>query len=183
LTDSPQAPQIPPVPPHDKKAVASLILGVISFLCVGLITGPIAVVLGLQSIRRIERQPAQYRGQGMAIAGTVCGGIAFFFYLLVAIGGITEDLIPYLQKQWGDTPDQSALNAGELAQDAQELHRMENGAFSDKLSELIPKVQGIVEDPNVTFTFGECNAAGYTYSTRHAEGRELHLFRSDWPGQ
>lgn len=70
-------------------AVASLIIGIISILTVGLLlVGAIlGLVLGLVALRRAQRQPAQYGGLGYAIAGIttsavgiMCGGL-----LLIAI--------------------------------------------------------------------------------------------------
>ncbi|MEF2968597.1 DUF4190 domain-containing protein [Paenibacillus sp. M1] len=73
------------VPPQAKtsgKAIASLILGIISLITlplggsivlgiIGFISGIVAIVFSSLSFKEIKR--GQVRGRGMAIAGLVCG--------------------------------------------------------------------------------------------------------------
>ncbi len=56
------------------KAVASLVLGLLSFLYT-LFTGVPAIILGALGLSDINRRRGRIRGRGMAITGIVCGGI------------------------------------------------------------------------------------------------------------
>jgi Domain of unknown function (DUF4190) len=65
----------PPIGPKKKgTAIASLIFGIGAF-CVPLISTILALLLGIQALRRIRRNPAEFGGEGMAIAGIVLGSV------------------------------------------------------------------------------------------------------------
>ncbi|MFV0316469.1 MAG: DUF4190 domain-containing protein [Microthrixaceae bacterium] len=73
-------------------AVASLVLGILSFFCVGLITGPIAVILGFVGRNKANKE-LNGNGAGMALAGIITGGIAFILslvFLFVVVLGSNE---------------------------------------------------------------------------------------------
>ena len=58
-----------------------MVLGILAIptCCCGLLGGPLAIaalVTGIVSLRKIRRQPEVWKGDGMAIAGIVTGGIA-----------------------------------------------------------------------------------------------------------
>lgn len=84
-----QAQQYPAAPPPtDGKAVASLVLGIVSiFLCLGIFSGIPAVILGHISLSNIRKSMGRIQGSGMATAGLVMGyiGIAFGLLILPAI--------------------------------------------------------------------------------------------------
>lgn len=77
-----------PLPPKTSgMAVASMVLGIVA-LCifsVGLLTGPIALVLGFLAINGINREPDRFKGKGMAIAGVVLGSIVVVLWLIIII--------------------------------------------------------------------------------------------------
>jgi Domain of unknown function (DUF4190) len=95
--ESPPAwvPPPPPVPfgragrPAQQQgiAVASLILGLISitfgWICGGPIFGLLAVVLGVVALTMIKRNPQQYGGKPIALAGLITGGIALLVNLAI----------------------------------------------------------------------------------------------------
>jgi prepilin-type processing-associated H-X9-DG protein len=56
------------------KAIASLILGIASFLCT-IFTGIPAIILGILGMRDVGRSGGRVKGQGIAIAGIVTGGV------------------------------------------------------------------------------------------------------------
>jgi hypothetical protein len=68
-------------------AVASLVLGIISIPTLGLlgIGAIIALVLGAIALKRMKKDPENYGGKGMAIAGIITSVISL---LLVAVFGI-----------------------------------------------------------------------------------------------
>jgi hypothetical protein len=76
-------------------AAASLVLGIVSitvgWCCsFGVLTGPVAVVLGIVSLVQIKNDPKKNGGKGMAIGGIVTGGlyilILLFIILIYGIG-------------------------------------------------------------------------------------------------
>src|SRR5438552_2171811 len=58
-------------PQTDGKAMASLILGILSVLCGSFITGIPAVILGHMSKTNIKRSLGRLKGDGMATAGLI----------------------------------------------------------------------------------------------------------------
>ena len=54
-------------------AIASLVLGILSVACFGLLAGIPAIILGHIAHNRARKQPDQYGGSGLAIAGFVAG--------------------------------------------------------------------------------------------------------------
>ena len=80
-----------PPPSTDAKssglAIASLVLGVISFFTLGLFgVGAIAgLVMGIVAMRRIRRNPSLYGGEGFAVAGIVMGCISVLTFGFVAM--------------------------------------------------------------------------------------------------
>ena len=85
----------PPAPPYPKSkqqslAAASLVLGIVSmtigWCCYfGVLTGPIAIVLGIVALSQIRKDPSQHAGKGMAIGGIVTGGLYFVFLALIVL--------------------------------------------------------------------------------------------------
>jgi hypothetical protein len=78
--------QPPPPPgytvaPQQGLAVASLILGIftitIGWCYVGVVTGPIAIVLGIISLVQIKNNPERNTGKPLAVAGIVTGATYF----------------------------------------------------------------------------------------------------------
>src|ERR1035437_9824330 len=59
--------------PQKGLAVTSLVLGILSLVCLGPLTGIPAIICGHIARRRSRQSPAQYSGPGMALAGMVLG--------------------------------------------------------------------------------------------------------------
>ncbi len=66
--------------PGKSFAIASLVLGILSFFCAGYIAGTLAVVFGF-----VARNKG-YRG-GMATAGMICGALGVVLMLVLQIAG------------------------------------------------------------------------------------------------
>ena len=67
-------------------AIASMVLGIVGLVtfCISFITIPcslLAIILGAVAMRKIKSH--KLKGQGMAIAGLVCGIIAMVFWVLI----------------------------------------------------------------------------------------------------
>jgi hypothetical protein len=85
--------QPPPPPsyaagPQQGLAVASLICGIftitIGWCCyLGVITGPVAIGLGIASLNQIKNNPDKFTGKPFAITGIVTGSLYFVFVALV----------------------------------------------------------------------------------------------------
>lgn len=73
------------------KAIASMVLGILSICCLGnFILGIPALILGILAIKQINRAPQKWAGSGMAIAGIVLGSIGTLLglVLLVQLGSM-----------------------------------------------------------------------------------------------
>ena len=66
-------------------AVTSLVLGILSLICLGILTGIPAIITGHFAHNRARRMPAQYGGAGMAIAGFIMGYLSILVTIVVAI--------------------------------------------------------------------------------------------------
>lgn len=66
-------------------AVASLVLGIVGLMCVGVILGPLAIWQASSAKRAISSDP-MYGGGGMATAGMVLGIISIVFGALWCVG-------------------------------------------------------------------------------------------------
>ena len=72
------------------KAITSLVTGIISIpgICcwpVGLILGVLGIVFGVLSRKEIAASNGQQKGDGMALAGIICGAVAIVLIALVLI--------------------------------------------------------------------------------------------------
>ncbi|WML56468.1 DUF4190 domain-containing protein [Neobacillus sp. PS2-9] len=70
------------------KAIASLILGILSIITVilpGVILGIIGLILGIIGLKEINGFTQQ--GRKMAVAGIICSGIGISFSILVPVIG------------------------------------------------------------------------------------------------
>jgi hypothetical protein len=81
----PPPPPAYPVAPQQSLAIASLVMGIISLtigLCcyLGMLTGPVAIILGIVALVQIKNEPTKYSGKGMAIGGIITG--VFYFVVL-----------------------------------------------------------------------------------------------------
>ena len=76
----------PQVPPQNcGLATASLVLGIVSFVCGGLITAILAIVFGKSAQRKIEESRGALTGDGLARAGRILGGINIVIFMIVII--------------------------------------------------------------------------------------------------
>lgn len=78
--------------PTSNEAIWSLVLGILSVTCLGLIAGIPAVILGNIAKKKIAASGGLIRGSGLATAGLVMGwvsiGLSAVFILLAIIGAI-----------------------------------------------------------------------------------------------
>ena len=62
-----------------------MVLGIVGILFFGIILGPLAIIFGSIAINRINEQPHELEGRGMAKAGIICGVIAVVIYIIAII--------------------------------------------------------------------------------------------------
>jgi prepilin-type processing-associated H-X9-DG protein len=65
-------------------AIASLVLGILSVTCLSVLAGIPALILGIMAILKIGKTPATLSGKGLAIAGTIMGGVSFALLPIMA---------------------------------------------------------------------------------------------------
>jgi hypothetical protein len=69
------------------KAIASLVLGLLSFLLC-LLTGIPALILGISGLAEINRSRNRVKGRGLAITGIILGSIGIFLVIPYLIGSV-----------------------------------------------------------------------------------------------
>lgn len=91
-TPNPGFPGNQPMPQSNKKAMWSMILGIISIVCCGILAGIPALILGNQAKAEIAASHGGQTGEGQAKAGVILGWISIaltivgiLFYVLAAI--------------------------------------------------------------------------------------------------
>lgn len=90
---APQPPQYQQQPQTDGKATASLVLGILSILCFGILTGIPAIILGHVSRGNIKRSMGRVSGGGMALAGLILGYCGLFFSTLLIAAVMIPNLL------------------------------------------------------------------------------------------
>jgi len=161
-------------------AVLSLIFSIVGiFAC--FVLGIVGLVLGYKARRQIDGNPELYQGRGLAMAGIIIGWIQIALLPFI-IGIMAAISIPNFVSLRAKAYDASAHNAGFNARIAQELEFQNtntppgSGRYVDNLEALLVWNKNLTDDPQVTFTFGSCNAEGYTFNTTHAQGGQSFEF-------
>ena len=72
-------------PRTDGLAIASLIVGILSLLCCGVILGPAAAIMGFISRNRITQSGGAIGGGGLAMAGLILGVVGFLLWIVIVI--------------------------------------------------------------------------------------------------
>ncbi|MCL2723687.1 MAG: DUF4190 domain-containing protein [Polyangiaceae bacterium] len=86
----------PSSPNVDEKAALSLVLGLLSLLCLGPFAGVPAIVLGTVACKDIDRTRGAQAGSGLAISGIITGATGTIVSVIV----IAAILMSALQPQW-----------------------------------------------------------------------------------
>jgi len=90
----------PAVPEASGLAVASLVAGILSFLCVGPLASIPSVIMGHIALSRIKRDPQAVGGSGMATAGLILGyvNIVIVAILIVVLAPTMAIFLPALTR-------------------------------------------------------------------------------------
>ena len=95
-------PGAPQGPKNSGLAIASLVTGILSLFpgcCCGFVGIPlalVALVMGIISIQQINASAGQMGGKGMAIAGTVLGGVAVAVDILAIVFNASSQIMQNL---------------------------------------------------------------------------------------
>ena len=81
-------PQPPPAPAAGGRAVAALILGILSIVCAGFVTGIPAIILGRMELTAIKKGLAPAAGESSAKVGFILGIIGTVLTCLSIVGFI-----------------------------------------------------------------------------------------------
>ena len=78
--------------PSSGMAIASMVCGIcglVLYFFFGIVLSIVAVALGHTHLSNIRKDPQNFSGRGMAVAGLATGyvGIGFFAFALVILGG------------------------------------------------------------------------------------------------
>lgn len=109
-------------PQTSRMAVASLVLGVCSFLCF-IVTGIPAVILGIIALTKINASRGRLTGGGFAIAGIITGALACLAVVPVAL------LLPAVSAARDAARRNVSINHMKGISLAQQLHHDEKRAF------------------------------------------------------
>lgn len=77
----------PPAPQASGKATAAMIVGIVSivFCYLGVLIGPVAIVLAVQAKKDIKRSNGTRTGDGMATAGLITGIVGTVVWLAIDV--------------------------------------------------------------------------------------------------
>ena len=85
-------------------AIWSLILGILSVVSCGPLTGIPAIICGHMARAKIKSEPETFSGDGMALAGLIMGYFSIVaFVLMIILGIIAAIAIPNILHQLPDT--------------------------------------------------------------------------------
>jgi hypothetical protein len=124
-----------PMPPRVRRgyAVASLVLGILSLPSFGLLLvgAMTSVILGVVALVKESRQPEEYGGKGMAIAGIVLAGVSIV--ILPFFGIIAAIAIPSLLRARVSSNEAAALGDVREVIMAEARYQKVNGGYFDRL--------------------------------------------------
>ena len=63
-------------------AIVSLVCGVLSLFCLGIVLGLPAIIMGFMQLNKIKSDPVTYGGKGLAIGGMVTGALSSLLTIL-----------------------------------------------------------------------------------------------------
>ena len=115
-------------------AIASLILGILSFTCLPLVATIFAIVCGHVALNGIRKSGRALKGEGMAIAGLVLGYLSIG--MLPILAGIAVPVFAEVQVRGKET--QSLSNARQIGIACLSYASNHQGAFPTKLDDLVP---------------------------------------------
>lgn len=136
-------PAIPPGTPSPPKtpagAVWSLVLGILSMFCLWILGSIPAIILGAVALRKINANPGQLGGKGIALAGIITGSVGILTGL-VTVGIAAGVTLPAYNQVKGRA--ETAVQISNLRQIALScrVYAIENeNKFPETLQQLVPE--------------------------------------------
>jgi hypothetical protein len=129
---SPEGSMSPSSPTIDGKAMASVLLGVLSIV-LSIFAGIPAVVLGHLSRASVRRSQGRLKGSGLALAGLIMGYVSLALFPVVLFTGMA---IPHLFRGQIAVNEASALNTLRSINYAATTYHVEHNAYPATLQEL-----------------------------------------------
>jgi len=167
------SPQAQPRAETDARAVASLVLGLLSILLLlNVFAGIPAIILGHTARSAINRSKGRRRGSGMALAGLVLG---YFSLALVPTAIVVYRTVPkvFSQKIVGNqTRTLSTIHAINTAAAA---YQVENSSYPESL-EALSGVSLVPLDPGLIATGVQ---DGYRFTYKPNTGKNSYNLRAD----
>jgi hypothetical protein len=74
------------IPVNHKRAIASLVCGLVGVLFLPIVLGIVAIVLGVQARQLIKAQPQVFKGEPIAMSGIVLGVLDIVAFFLIMSG-------------------------------------------------------------------------------------------------
>jgi hypothetical protein len=115
-------------------AIASLVLGILSIPTIGLLLvgAMLSVILGVVALVKASREPEEYGGKGMAIAGIVLSGVSILVMPL-AIGVVAAIAIPSLLRARVSANEAAAIGDVREVIVAEAQYQSANAGYFDRL--------------------------------------------------
>jgi hypothetical protein len=125
---------------NSTKAIWSLVLGILSMICLGCLTGIPAVICGHMALGEIKKSGGALGGDGLALAGLIMGYISialslFVIPLLIAIA------IPSFVKIRSESQKTVCMNGQRLVRDATVSWAMANNKNEGDATEAADIIQ------------------------------------------
>ena len=144
-----QPPGYEPQTPMPKRktpgiAIASLVCGILSWVCAGPLAAIPAVITGHMALGRIKRSAGALGGRGLAIAGLILGYISIVATVVLLILFFTL-VVPAMKEEASKTSCMANLH--QIGMACQMYAQNHNGAFPERLSQLYEA--GFVDSPAV----------------------------------
>lgn len=117
-------------------AIASLVCGILSWVCVGLLAAIPAVITGHMALGRIKRSAGTLAGRGMAIAGLLLGYTSIVAMIVLLVLFFTL-VLPAIKKATSEYECTAHLHQIGSACNAYAAEH--DGRYPERLSELYPR--------------------------------------------
>ena len=110
-------------------AIASLVLGILSFLTLGLlgVGAVVGIIVAVIAMKRVKEDPWTYGGRGLAIAGLVLNGTSLF--TAVPVGIIAAIAIPNLMAARVAANEGSAISSLRTISSAEATYQSMHGHY------------------------------------------------------
>lgn len=152
-------------------ALASMVVGIVafptSFMCIGILLAPVALVMGIIALVRTSKKPLVYGGKGFAIAGIATSSLTLLFMIPI----IAAIAIPNL------LASRRAANEGSAISSLRILHDAEQTYMAVRSTETCGDLRSLGSDNLIDSVLATGQKSGYVYEiTNLGDGIGCDLF-------